>query len=62
MNNLSMESKWKKVIEAEGFSFNQYASEIFRFVIPSIVSREQASNLDIKDFAQYGFTVYEDVV
>jgi len=58
MNNLSMESKWKQVIEAEGFSFDQYAGEIFRFIIPSIISRDQSSNLDISDFARYGFTVY----
>nr|WP_319537834.1 TetR/AcrR family transcriptional regulator [uncultured Methanospirillum sp.] len=61
MNNLSMESKWKQVIEAEGFSFNQYASEIFRFIIPSIISRKQASNLDIRDFARYGFNVVDPV-
>jgi len=62
MNNLSMESKWKKVIEAEGFSFEQYVSEIFRFIIPSIVSRENSSNLDMRVFTKYGFRLSDNML
>lgn len=61
MNNLSMEAKWKLVIEAEGFSFNQYASEVFRFIIPSIISKEKATSLDIRDFAKYGFNLSDNI-
>jgi TetR/AcrR family transcriptional regulator len=61
MNNLSMETKWKLVIEAEGFRFNHYTREVFRFIIPSIISREQSSKLDIRDFAKYGFRLFEDM-
>jgi TetR/AcrR family transcriptional regulator len=57
MNNLSMESKWKLVIEAEGFSFDHYAREIFRFIIPSLISKEKLNSLDIRDFKKYGFNL-----
>jgi AcrR family transcriptional regulator len=32
MGILSMENKWKLVIEEEGFSYEQFASEFFRFI------------------------------
>ena len=51
MGILSMEDKWKQVIGAEGFSYEQFTNEFFRFIIPSISS----GKMDIADFAAYGF-------
>jgi TetR/AcrR family transcriptional regulator len=42
MGILSMEDKWKRVIEAEGFSYEQYSREFFRFIIPAISTAEGA--------------------
>jgi TetR/AcrR family transcriptional regulator len=36
MDVLSMEDKWKQVIEAEGFSYEQYCREFFRFIGPAL--------------------------
>jgi AcrR family transcriptional regulator len=36
MGILSMEDKWKQVIEAEGFSYEQFSSEFFRFITPAL--------------------------
>jgi hypothetical protein len=36
MGVLSMEDKWKQVIEAEGFSYGQFSREFFRFIIPAL--------------------------
>ena len=44
MGILSMEDKWKRVIEAEGFSYEQYSKEFFRFIIPA-VSTEEAPDI-----------------
>jgi len=55
MNILSMETKWKMVIEEEGFSFDTYASEFFRFIIPAIISQDNSKQLELKDFTSYGF-------
>lgn len=38
MGILSMEDKWKLVIEAEGFSYEQYTREFFRFITPAIIA------------------------
>ncbi len=38
MGILSMENKWKLVIEAEGFSYEQFTNEFFRFITPAISS------------------------
>ena len=40
MGILSMEDKWKRVIEAEGFSYEQYSREFFRFITPAISTGE----------------------
>lgn len=53
MGILSMEDKWKRVIEAEGFSYEQYCQEFFRFITPAfatgdtphIVSADSTANL-----------------
>jgi TetR/AcrR family transcriptional regulator len=52
MGILSMEEKWKRVIGAEGFSYEQYCSEFFRFILPAI-SGKQAEVMDIRDFAGF---------
>ena len=36
MGILSLEQKWKLVIEAEGFSFEQYENGFFRFITPAL--------------------------
>nr|WP_319376327.1 TetR/AcrR family transcriptional regulator [uncultured Methanoregula sp.] len=41
MGILSMEEKWKQVIEAEGFSYEQYCYEFFRFITPAISTGEK---------------------
>jgi AcrR family transcriptional regulator len=62
MGILSMENKWKLVIEAEGFSYEQFTREFFRFIIPSISSGESSHNMDVKDLAAFGFFLTEPVV
>lgn len=49
------------MIEAEGFSYEQYASEFFRFIIPAISSSEKSHKMDVKDFAPFGFFLTEPV-
>lgn len=36
MGVLSMEDKWKQVIESEGFSYEKYCQEFFRFITPAL--------------------------
>ena len=62
MGILSVENKWKHVIETEGFSYGQFTSEFFRFIIPAISSGEKTHKLDDKDFAASGFFLTEPVV
>ncbi len=50
MGILSMENKWKRVIEAEGFSYEQYSREFFRFITPAVSSGEKSSPMDVKGF------------
>ncbi|WP_048152558.1 TetR/AcrR family transcriptional regulator [Methanolacinia paynteri] len=57
MGILSMENKWKLVIEAEGFSYEQFTSEFFRFIIPSISSGKISPNMDLRDFESFGFSL-----
>ncbi|MDV2481920.1 TetR/AcrR family transcriptional regulator [Methanoculleus sp. Wushi-C6] len=55
MGILSMENKWKMVIEAEGFSYEQFASEFFRFIIPAIAPGSH--NVDVRDFEPFGLSL-----
>lgn len=55
MGILSMEDKWKQVIEAEGFSYEQFSSEFFRFITPAISSSEKPHKMDTRDFEPFGF-------
>jgi TetR/AcrR family transcriptional regulator len=61
MGILSMENKWKLVIAAEGFSYGQFTSEFFRFIIPAISSGEKSRAMDVRDFERYGFFLTEPV-
>jgi len=45
MGILSMEDKWKRVIEAEGFSYEQFSREFFRFITPALSMGEVPQNL-----------------
>ena len=58
MGILSMEDKWKLVIAADGFSYEQYTSGFFRFILPAIAS-EKSRDMDAGDFAPYGFCLNE---
>ncbi len=60
MGILSLENKWKLVVEAEGFSYGQFAGEFFRFIMPAI-SGEKSRTMDLKDFAAYGSELTETV-
>ncbi len=55
MGILSLEDKWKLVIEAEGFSNEQFSSEFFRVIIPAISSGEKSHTMDARDFEPFGF-------
>jgi TetR/AcrR family transcriptional regulator len=55
MGILSLENRWKLVIEAEGFSYEQFASEFFRFITPAISSGERSHKMDSREFERYGF-------
>ena len=61
MGILSLENRWKLVIDAEGFSNEQFASEFFRFVIPAISSGEESHPADAGDFEQFGFFLNKPV-
>jgi AcrR family transcriptional regulator len=38
MGILSMEDKWKQVIETEGFSYEQFSKDFFRFITPALAT------------------------
>jgi TetR/AcrR family transcriptional regulator len=60
MGILSLENRWKLVIGAEGFSYGQFTSEFFRFIIPAISTGEKYQ--DVRDFKHYGFVLTEPVM
>jgi len=45
MGILSMEEKWKQVIEAEGFSYEQFSKEFFRFITPAVSTGKKSTTL-----------------
>jgi TetR/AcrR family transcriptional regulator len=57
MGILSMEDKWKQVIADEGFSYEQYTREFFRFILPSLAPPGKIP--DVREFARYGFFLDE---
>ncbi len=62
MGILSLENKWKLVIEAEGFSDEQYTCDFFRFIIPAISSGDKSHAVDARDFASFGFSLAGPVI
>lgn len=54
-----MEQKWKLAIEAKGFSYEQFAGEFFRFIMPALSPGEGSRRMDVRDFAAFGFQVTE---
>jgi TetR/AcrR family transcriptional regulator len=54
MGILSLENKWKQVIGEEGFSYEQFSSEFFRFILPAI-SPGDSNRIDPREFESYGF-------
>ncbi len=54
MGILSLEKKWKMVLESEGFDYEQFSSEFFRFITPAL-SPEHAHSLNPRDFEPFGF-------
>jgi TetR/AcrR family transcriptional regulator len=62
MGILSMENKWKLVIEAEGFSYEEFAREFFRFIIPAVSSGEKSHFMNTGDAESAGFFLTGPVV
>lgn len=62
MGILSLENRWKLVVEAEGFSYRQFTSEFFRFMTPAISSGDKSRTPDSGDFAASGFFLTEPLV
>jgi len=54
MDVLPLEQKWRFVIEDEGFSYEQFTSEFFRFITPALSSGGNARSMDTMDCAQQG--------
>ena len=50
MGILSLENRWKMVVEAEGFNYEQFSSEFFRFITPAVSSGDNSHNMDTRDF------------
>jgi AcrR family transcriptional regulator len=59
MGILSLENRWKLVVEEVGFSSGQFTSEFFRFMMPAISSGEKSRVPDAGVFAASGFFLTE---
>jgi TetR/AcrR family transcriptional regulator len=55
MRILSLENRWKLVVEAERFSNEQFASGFFRFITLAISPGEKDRTVDLRDFESSGF-------
>ncbi len=62
MGILSMEQRWRLVIEAEGFSYEQYSQEFFRFITPAISSDESSHTMNIRDIESSGLSLPKPVL
>jgi AcrR family transcriptional regulator len=60
MGILSLEHKWNLVIEAEGFTSEQFTGEFFRFIIHALSPGERSHTMDVRDFASFGFVLPGD--
>ena len=61
MGILSLENKWKQVIESKGLNNEQFCSEFLRFIIPAISTSETANKFDEKEFRTFGFFLTESI-
>lgn len=61
MGILSLENKWKQVIESKGLNNEQFCSEFLRFIIPAISTSETANKFDEKEFKSFGFFLTESI-
>ena len=57
MGVLSMENKWKMVIGSEGYGYDEFAGEFFRFILPAISPAGRSHPIGPADFAKYGFVL-----
>jgi len=61
MGVLSLENKWIRVIESEGFSNRQFTSGFFQFIMPAISPDQPPGRMDIGGLEKYGFSLTEPV-
>lgn len=59
MNVLSLENKWKIVLLDEGFSFDQFTREFFRFMTPAVSSDEGLYTMDPLALVSAGVPAHE---
>ena len=64
MSILSMENKWRQVIEDEGYNREQFTSEFFRFIVPAISYGERFGGMDMDaaEFESFGFSLLKQKV
>jgi AcrR family transcriptional regulator len=55
MGTLSLETRWKLAVEAEGFSCGQFTSQFFHFILPALSAGGKFR--DVGDFKSYGFVL-----
>jgi len=58
---LSLENKWKLVIESQGLNNEQFCSEFLKLIIPAIVTSEAANKFDEKELKSFGFFLTESI-
>lgn len=61
MGVLSLENKWKLVIESKGLNNEQFCNEFLRFIIPAISTSETSNKFDEKEFKSFGFFLTEPI-
>ena len=61
MGVLSLENKWKLVIESKGLNNEQFCSEFLRYIIPAISTSETSNKFDEKEFKSFGFFLTEPI-
>ena len=61
MGILSLENKWKQVIESKGLNNEQFCSEFLRYIIPAISTSETSNKFDEKEFKSFGFFLTEPI-
>jgi TetR/AcrR family transcriptional regulator len=61
MGILSLENRWKLVIESKGFTNEQFGNEFLRFIIPAISTGEISDKRDAEEGKLPGFSVNDAV-